>query len=232
MARYTSNYCSLLKRLDEVKILINSTKIKESKDPIKLQPEINALCRGSIVLLSSHLEAYIKELGESAIDSLFSKSIARSKIYPSVFYHSSKDYIDEIKNSNQPEKISEKIFTFLGQDGEMWRKDSPLPRPLSSEKFNKGFASPSFDKIKAYFNRFGYSEYQRELSRQLKGHYLPVTNMINQLVDTRNQIAHGDPSASKTPQEVDDMKRLTTIFCRETDIAFADWWKKTYCSIR
>jgi hypothetical protein len=156
MARYTKNYSSLLKRLDEVRILIASAKKQELKNPIKLQPEINALCRASIVLLSSHLEAYVKELGESAIDSLYSNSITREKIHPSVFYHSSKDYIDEIKNSNQPDKISEKIFNFVRQDGAIWNTDDSLPRPLSSEKFNKGFASPSFEKIKSYFTFIFY----------------------------------------------------------------------------
>jgi hypothetical protein len=52
------------------------------------------------------------------------------------------------------------------------------------------------------------------------------------LVDIRNQIAHGDPLATKTPSDVRDMKSIIQSFCMETDSVFANWWKTQFCSIR
>ena len=67
MSRYTPVYSSFCTRLDEVETLRQFALIREREDPIGLRREINALCRGSVVLLSSHVEAYIKELGELAV---------------------------------------------------------------------------------------------------------------------------------------------------------------------
>ncbi|MTD33439.1 MAE_28990/MAE_18760 family HEPN-like nuclease [Paludibacterium denitrificans] len=232
MARFTAAYSSFIVRLAEVEILRHSAAQKERKDPISLRNEINALSRGAIILLSSHLEAYVKELGELAIDSLTKNNILRSGLSDSFFYHISKDFIDEIKDTAEPEKISGKIFEFLASDHVLWSKSGPFPIQIPSERFNKGFSNPSYQKIKAYFNRFGYSSFQHDLSAHLRGDYLSVVNMINHLVDIRNKIAHGDPTATKTPQEVRDIVMFVRRFCQVTDSIFAAWWRSNFCSIR
>ncbi|MEW8329678.1 MAG: HEPN domain-containing protein [Candidatus Thiodiazotropha sp.] len=47
------------------------------------------------------------------------------------------------------------------------------------------------------------------------------TSTLNYLVDTRNKISHGDPSATKTPSEVKDMVSIVKKYCSETDSVFA-----------
>lgn len=232
MAKFTPAYSALISRLEEVEILRSAAAKKEREDAISLRNEINALSRGSIVLLSSHLEAYVRDLGELALDSLTTKNIQRHDLSDGFFYHISKDFIDEIKNTSEPEKIGSKVFEFLTSDHSLWSKSDTFPVPIPSDRFNKGFSNPSYAKIKAYFNRFGYSRFQRDLSSQLRGDYLPVVNMIDHLVDVRNKIAHGDPTASKTPQEVRDIVTIVRRFCQVTDSIFAAWWKSRYCSIR
>lgn len=63
MARYTTAYSSLVRRIGEVDLLVSIAAKKELEDAIIHHQEIDALCRGAIVLLSSHLEAFIKDLG-------------------------------------------------------------------------------------------------------------------------------------------------------------------------
>lgn len=232
MARYTTAYSSFVARVGEVELLRNAAAQKERQDAVNLRNEINALSRGSIVLLSSHLEAFVKELGELALDSLTHNSISRSTLTDGFFYHLSKDFIDEIKDTSEAEKIGGKIFNFLGSDHALWSKVGPFPIQLPSDRFNKGFSNPSYQKIKSYFNRFGYSTFQRDLSARLRGDFLSVQNMIDHLVDVRNKIAHGDPTATKTPREVRDIVMIVRRFCQVTDSIFATWWKSKYCSIR
>ncbi len=232
MARYTTAYSSFVQRIDEVEILRRAAAKKERQDAVTHRNEISALSRGSIVLLSSHLEAYIKELGELAIDSLIPNNIDRSKIPETFFFHLSKDFIEEIKDTSDPKKIATKVFDFLDSDSSIWSKSGLFPQQLSSERFNKGFSNPSYDKIKSYFQRFGYQAYQSDVSSKLKGDFLTIKNMIDHLVDVRNKIAHGDPSATKTPGEVLVIIKLIRQFCLATDSAFAAWWRKNYCKIR
>lgn len=232
MARYTVAYSSFAMRLDEVETLREFALKKERLDPVNLRREINALCRGAIVLLSSHFEAYVKETGELALDSLYEKAVIRNDLAPRFYYHISKDFLDEVKDTSDPDRIAEKVFRFLQSDGAYWSRSGSFSSSLPVERFNKGFSNPAFSKIKKYFNRFGYSDYSRDLSSNLQAQFYPITNMIDHLVDTRNKIAHGDPTASKTPSEVKDMIVMVKKYCAATDSVFATWWKANFCTIR
>lgn len=232
MARYTVAYSSLIGRMAEVEVLRRSAEQKERKDPVALRHEINALCRGALVLLCGHLEAFVKELGEVALDCLHSKTVARTNISSRLYYHISKDILDELQDTDDPEKIAGKVFTFLESDLPFWSRSGPFPEPIAAERFNKGFSNPAYRKIKAYFGRFGYSGYRQDLAQLLKAQFDPIINMVDHLVDTRNKIAHGDPAATKTPSEVRDMMKLIRSYCKATDHVFASWCGTTLCKIR
>jgi len=232
MPRYTSAYSSFVSRLPEVEMLRSAAGQKEKKDAVNLRHEINALCRGSLVLLCGHVEAYIKELGEIALDRLHSNSVPRRTISPRIYYHISKDILDELKDTDDPEKITEKIFVFLQRDLPFWSQSGPFPQPISSDRFNKGFSNPAYTKVKAYFARFGYTQYSHDLATHLKGQYKPVTNMVNHLVHLRNRIAHGDPAATNTPADIRNVVALIRTYCRATDAVFATWCALALCKIR
>lgn len=232
MARHTTAYSSFLSRLDEVETLRRFAADKEREDAVALRNDINALCRGAIVLLSGHLEAYIKELGEVALDALFVKQVQRAKIDARFFYHVSKDRLDEVLSTSDHVKIANKVFAFVETDLSFWSRIGPFPQAIPAERFNKGFSNPAFDKISAYFHRFGYSGYKRDLANRLKAANVTTINMIDHLVDIRNKIAHGDPTATKTPQEVRAMMKIIRDYCRATDSVFAVWCKTRICSIR
>ena len=195
--------------------------------------EIGALVRGGIILLSSHVEAYIKELGEAAITSLYTKAIPRNGLPSRFFYHVSRESIAVIRDNTDPERIGEGIFDFLESDHiRYWSRRGAFPGPISMEEFNRGFSNPKFKRICKYFNRFGYSDFGKELGRSLQGSFRITTNAIDHLVDTRNAIAHGDRDERKTALETRSLIESAKLFCRSTDGLFASWWRDQYCSIR
>lgn len=232
MSRYTRSYTSLLGRVSEINLLLRLARKKEKKFEPELAAEINALCRGAIVLLCSHIEGYIKELGELALERVVEKSVCRSKISPLVPYHISSDLFGEIKDTSDNEKVANKIIALFERDFSIWERTGPYLEPLPDDRFNSGFASPSYKKISAYFGRFGYREYKRDLPRVLKADSSGCINLIDHLVDIRNKIAHGDPFTSKTPSDLMDAVKMVLLFCRTTDDLFAVWCKKNLCVIR
>lgn len=232
MARYTSAYSALVVRLGEVETLLRMARGFERKNATRYAQEINALCRGAIVLLSSHIEGYTKEVGELTLAKIYEQSVCRSKISNIVSYHASHDIISGIKDTSDAEKLALKIVTFVERDLSIWEQTGPHPEPISEDRFNKSFSSPSFQKIASYINRFGYSEFKRDLSRTMKGDYLPAKNLIDHIVDIRNKIAHGDPIMSKTPTDLLETIPMVKKFCRTTDDLFAAWCKTNICSIR
>jgi len=129
-------------------------------------------------------------------------------------------------------KIAEKVFGFIETDLGYWSRVGPFSSPVSADRFNKGFANPNFDKVKAYFNRFGYESYRGDFYSQLGADAAPTQNMLDHLVDIRNSIAHGDQSATKTPSDLKEMTLIISRFCRVTDEVFGNWCRKSLCPIR
>jgi len=232
MSRYTSAYSSLLQQLKEVEILQRDASRREREDAVGLRREINASCRAAIVLLCARLEGYIEELGVVALQSIHMKQVSRDGLAPQLFYHLSKDLLKEVGEATAPERIAASVFAFLDSDLPLWGRRGPFPVAPSSHRFNEGFSNPSFDKIRAYFNRFGYANYSRDLGRLLKAEYMPVVNLVNHLVDTRNQIAHGDAAATKPPRDVHQMTLMIRKYCGATDSVFGAWCKSNMCCIR
>ena len=232
MARFTPAYSHLIVRLAEVEMLNRLATSYERKDAVNHRKEINALARGAVVLLCSHVEAYIRELGEIALDSMYEKNISRSNLASRVYHHISKDLLDEVRSTHDPGRVADKIFEFIDSDLKYWSKSGPFPAPVPTDRFSRGFGSPAFNKIRKYFNRFGYDDYQRDLVVCLRANFQQTITMVDHLVDTRNKIAHGDLDASKTPSEIEDFVSITKSFCRSTDGVFATWWKKSFCAIR
>lgn len=237
MPRYTKPYSDFKERLVEVDILRRLASNEEKKNEIVMGEKTKALTRGSIVLLCSHLEAYIKELGEVALDSLYENQVSRSKFSVEskrIYYYISKDIVDNLQDTSNTDKIVEKIFSLLNRDQKFWSEEGPFPETIPVDRFNQGFASPSFKKINKYFKRFGYTRYEGDLGSLLLGDFNSTVNAVNHLVNTRNKIAHGDPDtyAYMTPLELGDMIKTTTRFCRSTDDVFASWWKNRFCTIR
>lgn len=232
MPRYTLAYSAFVRRLDEVEVLLTMARKLERKDAVKNATKVDALCRGAIVLLSSHIEGYTKEVGELVLSKIFEEKVCRSKLSNLISYHVSRDIILEIKDTSDAEKLSSRVSYLVERDISLWQQTGPHLEPIPEERFNKSFSSPSFQKISSYINRFGYSRYKRDLSDKLRGDYLPIKNLIDHIVDVRNKIAHGDISVSKTPSDILEMLPIIKNFCRTTDDLLAAWCRENICKIR
>lgn len=233
MARYTAVYSDFVSRLGEVELLRRkAAALERSPRSLLHGPEISALCRASVVLLSSHIEAYIKELGEHTLDTAHRMLVHRSRIAPQFFYYVTREQIENIRDSSQPEVIAKHVQALVDTEILHWQGSGPIHGPISSTNFNAGFSNPKFEKIKAYFGRFGYVDFRRDFMRTLTVRGNAVETSLNAIVDTRNAIAHGDPSATKTPREVKEMQSTAKEFCRTVDDVFSKWCRSSLCKIR
>lgn len=230
--RYTSAYGSLLWGLNEVRIIESHAKSLERKNAVLNADRVNAMTRGGVVLLSSHLEAYVKALVELTLTRSFSKDLSIDKFPKKVLYFGSQDLIRELKEASDPEKVAEKTLTLFARDGANWIASGPLPQAISWEIFEAGFASPKVKNIAKFIGRVGYADLKRDLAKRQAGRYVFVTNAIDHLVDVRNAIAHGDQNEKKTPSELGDLTDFTKEFCRDLDSLYGDWCKTNLCPIR
>ena len=234
MARYTTAYSTFVNNLQEVHELYKLAKNQVSDVSLvnRSGSVSSVLCRSSIVLLSSHIEGYIEDLAVLILSKMVEKRIRKTELPKQFLYYLSKDLLDDISDTRDPERIAEKLKELFSRDYYIWDDSDFFNNDLRTDLFVHGFSNPGYMKIKRFFARFGYKKYSSDLGKFLKANYLSCTNMVNNVVDQRNKIAHGDVTTTSTPKDLADMLDLIHLFCRSTDIVIGDWFKKLGCPIR
>ena len=154
------------------------------------------------------------------------KAIPKQSVSIAFKYHLSRDLIDDINRTTDPESIATKIDAFFVRDGHIWDSSPNFTSPLPIGTFVGNFATPKHDNIRRFFGRFGFETFQNSLAAQLKGNDLTCRNMVDHIVDQRNKIAHGDFVAAGTPGDLQDMLRYLKLYCRNIDTVVSDWFKK------
>ena len=192
----------------------------------------NALCRGAIVLLCSHLEGYVESLGTIAITEIGRRSVLKSSLAGVFKYHLSRDLISQIKDTQNPERVVSRVEELFRRDGRVWDDSPRFHRSLQVGPFVGNFASPDHGNIKGFLRRFGFEQFEDDLRVRLKGKYQVCVNMVDQLVVQRNKIAHGDHLAYGTPSDVRDMYVFVKLYCRYTDVVVGNWFSMRGCPIR
>jgi len=233
MPRFSLAYSGFLHRIKEIVALKQLAKRKSLETNGIVHPSlINTLCRAGVVLISSHLEGYIEELGEHALEQIHQKKVAKNKFSKSFRYHLVKRYVKSIRDTTDPEKLSDKIGVFISQWSDIWSTINTFRNALPTDSLIGGFSNPKHKHIRKFFRCFGYNTFDQDLRNQLTYDFDPCCNMIDQIIEQRNKIAHGDTTAPGTPSELEDMIRLVKKYCRNVDIVVGDWFRDLGCPIR
>ena len=233
MARYTEAYSDFVKGVEEVRTLVRLAKAESrAKGPLENAPTARALCRAAVVLLSSRIEGYVEDLAEVIVCRIVEKDVPKRLLSPRLRYYCSKDVIDEIRDTKDPDKVAEKIVTMFRRDEDIWCDEDSFQEELPFERVVAGFSTPRFREIRKFIARFGYRGYKDDLECQLRADFGPCINMVNNVVEQRNQIAHGNIGASSTPLDVTAMLDLVQVFCRTTDVVVGNWFRSVGCPIR
>ena len=233
MARYSPAYSSLIRRLKEIQLILSMAHDFAKMRPIPPNPEtVNALCRSGIVLLCSHVEGYIEELCVLAIGRIASKGLPKSSMPHAFKYYLSEDLIKNIQTRTDPELIASSVLKLLDRDTHIWDKEPNFASPLSADAFIRRFATPRHRNIKRILHRFGYKQFEYELSRHLSRDYMAAMNMVDNVVDQRNKISHGDFDTAGSPSDLHEMLKMTKLYCRGTDAVVGNWFRAIGCPIR
>ena len=140
--------------------------------------------------------------------------------------------VDDIRDTRDPDKVASKIATIFERDHDIWCDRESFSEELPLERIVAGFSTPRFKEVRKFIARFGYSDYQDDLARLLCANYRPCINMIDNVVEQRNKIAHGSVAATGTPRDVKSMLNLVQVFCRTTDVVVGNWFRSLGCPIR
>jgi hypothetical protein len=204
---------------------LGALKNKKQKEHELAEAKSLTFCRAGVVFLCSAVQAYIERLSETMLDSIFQHQVSKETLGARFRYYFSEELIRELLDTRDSGKRAEKILVLFDPDNyhaDVWSHNESFNDELDSSIFNKKFNSPSFNEVKKFFNRFGFSDYSSVLTKQLKGK--TEINALNFIVEQRNLIAHGDNNAQNfTPDDIEQRVKQIKDFCRATDKLIADW---------
>lgn len=234
MAALSPAYRRFESRLDEVSHL---RKLSQKYNTfsrivgIERDAHVNILTRSSIVLLSSHIQGFIEDLGDLVVERIVLDSVSANRVPDSLRFHATKTKLKEIQQKTDGTAIVASIREYSNTYNDMISLSGPAPSTLIGSQYKDGFGNPTVKAITKYLMRFGFANYESEMKRRLKGNWPITENAVNQIVDRRNKIAHGDSLATLTPLEMREYIILVKRFCSTTDSVTTKHFRSIGCSL-
>lgn len=205
---------SLTDALEEVADLQRANPSPSGAAP-RLPAVTRAIGRGSVVLLPSHLERYVRNVNEEAITYLNSRQLAGSLIPSEFRLLHAKPVVEELAQTNwdQPARMS-KLADFASS--EMWLWTNVGTGEIEHARLLAWMKSPDPKRLNRYYGYWGIPNIFVAVTRKTNTRtelYLKVT----ELVEKRNAIAHGDMSTAATQADVRSYMAAVDTLCTRAD---------------
>ena len=178
---------------------------------------VRAINRSSVVLLTSHLERYLRALNEEATDAVNAVAIQGTTLPEALRLQHSRAAVD-LMVETQWRNRSGQLESFISRDGWLW--GDATKGELEAERLLAWMRSPYPDRIKRFFAMWGIDDVFGTVTRAPHTRARLWTR-LDELVGKRNQIAHGDPTTGATFQDIASYLAVVKEFCTRSDRAMA-----------
>jgi hypothetical protein len=173
--------------------------------------------RAQVVLLSSHFERYFYTVNEEAVTFLNAKGLLSSALPASLKLLHSKYPIEDLSATGWENRAG-KLTTFIAEDGWLWASDRL--GSLSPERLLAWLSAPKPTEIRRYYRYWNIDDIFTKITRKqvARGR---LWLGVQELVDMRNSIAHGDFAAQPTQRDIQRYLSSARTFCERADREFA-----------
>ncbi len=173
-----------------------------------------ALQRACTVLLCSHLERYIYSLNEEATDWLNSSSVPAARLPEPLLLIQSKSSLEEIAQQDWIHRAG-KLRAFSSRQTQFWQEGATVDSLVAAETIAWMKAPKTPDLIRL-FGYYGIDDIFQRITRKDRT-FRELKRDIQELVDSRNGIAHGDATVQPGHLEVTRYLGAVQRFCERTD---------------
>jgi hypothetical protein len=209
---------SLLIALEEVGDLQRANPTPTGAAPS--QPETTrAIGRASVVLLSSHLERYIRNLNEEAVEFVNSAGVIGPSLPESLRLLHSKGSVDDLYRTNwEIQARATMLMTFAQAD--MWLWVPGGTGHLQQARLLTWMRTPMPVEIQRYFRYWEIRDIFSAVTRKAhtRSHFWLK---VEELVTKRNNIAHGDLLTEATQEDVQAYVEVVKELCQRIDRQFS-----------
>ena len=174
---------------------------------------VRAINRSSVVLLSSHLERYLHALCEEAVAEVNQSAIAGASLPAILRLQHSQVGVDAMLET-QWQNRSAQLSDFVSSDSWLWGN---APKgTLVADRLLQWMKSPSPERIKRLFELWEIQNIFARITREphTRGRFWLK---LGELVEKRNNIAHGDSTTEATYQDIAAYLAVVREFCTRAD---------------
>ena len=204
---------SLASAMPEVKTLAKSTLRERRRTKEEALEVARVVGRAQVMLLSSHFERYIYAANEEAVVHL--NNVRRpSQNLPEVLrlLHSAQ-FVDEISGAQWDNRGSG-LKRFVAQEAWLWHDNGV--GDLVHDRLLTWMKTPKSKNIIRYYKYWGINDIFSSVTRSVINRtrlYL----LVQEFVDKRNNIAHGDYDAQATRSDIARYLDSVWLFCSRAD---------------
>ncbi|MCL5290717.1 MAG: MAE_28990/MAE_18760 family HEPN-like nuclease [Firmicutes bacterium] len=175
--------------------------------------------RAGIVLLFSHIEGYIEDVVQEAIDKINNSGINVSTLPYNLRVAHCMPTIQEITKITDPEKLDEALKILMQSNYHFWFGDTLPPIKLETDCLTKNFANPSYEHIDKLFRNLGIRRFFGSLySLGFKPQKIQaIKSTLDTLASLRHDIAHGNFSTSCSFLDLCRHIVVVNVFCEAVD---------------
>lgn len=219
-----SSFSDFIESLREVDTLLAITPKEplssgKAADQARERDITNALTRSCIVMLVAHFEGFIKSALTELIDSICQAKPPARRIPDALLELHTRERIEEIFGTNGPERISRtrRLFTTYA---ELWDENHSInPNLLSAKILARQLTNAKPEVLETVFSLLGVKDIVVQIdahvnqaisSRGDQATRVKTDIKLTEIVDRRNNVAHGDKTEKLTTMEVENYKTFLT----------------------
>ena len=174
---------------------------------------VRAINRGSVVLLCSHLERYLRNVNEEAVAAVNQAPDLPADLPKRLRLQHSRIPIENLSETGWENRANQ-LSQLVANDGWLWG-NSPKA-DLKHDRLLRWMRSPSPERIRRLFELWDVRDVFSKVTRR------PATKQrmwlrLDELVNKRNDISHGDADIGATYQDIASYVSVVGTFCQRAD---------------
>jgi RiboL-PSP-HEPN len=203
---------AFVEALEEVRDLERADPTPPGEPPV--DPEVTRVVgRASVVLLSSHLERYIRAVNQEAATVVNSVGPRGTRLPTKLRLLHSRTSMDSMLVTEW-ERRETQLQAFIESDGWLWNES--LSGPLTHDWLLSWMKAPTPKNLVRYYRYWGINNIFSAITRAVHTR-TELWLKLEELVGKRNNIAHGDPSTEATAADIDSYRMAARRFCERSD---------------